>query len=327
MNTKRWIAVGVFCGLLFIQLLSSFMTTDDGISGVDFPDWSTELYSRGTRGNIALLDIDGIIQGGGGSSFLYDESYRHESFLDQLEHAFTSSNIDGVVLQVNSPGGGIYESDEIYNKIISLKEENDKPFVVYMKQLAASGGYYVSAPADKIYANRNTITGSIGVAMGGINYKELLDNIGVKDNIFTSGDNKTILSPSHEMTDEQAKIVQSMVDEMYEQFLDVVMSGRDIGKSTLKSIADGRVYTARQAKEVGLIDEIGSLDDAIEKVSDIAELENPSVLRYKYDDLGFLSGFGVKISDAIFSKNLHNVKEIEKMFDIRSALPMYLWEQ
>lgn len=328
MNTKRWAAVGVFLGLLFIQIISYFtIQSDDLGASSGGVSWSTKYYKIGTSGTIALLDINGIIQESSGTSVLTGETYKHGVFLDQLEYAFSSKNIDGVVLRVNSPGGGVYESDEIYNKITELKEEYNKPLVVYMCQLAASGGYYVSAPADKIYANRNTITGSIGVAMGGLNLKELMDNIGVKDNTITSGRNKTIMSSTHEMTDEQRRILQEMVDEVYDQFLDVVSQGRNIDKKDLKPIADGRVYTARQAKEVGLIDEIGELDDAINEVADIAGLSNPSVLEFTSNDFGFLSNFLGKAANVFVSKDSVDLKDVEKLADIKSALPMYLWEQ
>lgn len=328
MNTKRWIAIGVFCGLLFIQLVSNFTISEDGLGeAISGSSWSPNYYKKGTSGNIALLEIDGVIQETEETSMFTSESYRHGVFLDQLEYAFSDSSIDGVVLQVNSPGGGVYESDEIYNKIIDLKEEYGKPFVAYMGQIAASGGYYVSAPADKIYANRNTITGSIGVLMGGLNIKELMDNIGVKDNTITSGKNKTIMSSTHELTTEQARIIQAMIDESYEQFLDVVSTGRNIDKKDLIGIADGRVYTARQAQKNGLIDEIGSLDDAIDEVANMAGLADPSVLQFNYNDFGVWGSFFAKAANVFASKESVSLKNVEKITDIKSSLPMYLWEQ
>lgn len=330
MNTKRWIAIGIFCGLLFIQSVLSVKTFDDDDIGASMSGsaWSTSFYKLGTAGKIALLEINGVIQESEDVSMLTSGgTYRHNVFLEQLEYAFSDGSIDGIVLQVNSPGGGVYESDEIYNKIMDLRKEYDKPFMVYMAQMAASGGYYVAAPADKIYANRNTITGSIGVLMGGLNMKELMDNIGIKDTTITSGKNKTIMSSTSEMTDEQVRIMQSMVDEMYDQFLDVVSTGRSIDKKDLKPIADGRVYTARQAKENGLIDEIGTLDDAIDGVANMAGLANPAVLQFNNNDFGFLSNFLTKVGGVIASKNSVSLKDIEQLTDIKSELPMYLWEQ
>ncbi|TYQ15025.1 UNVERIFIED_CONTAM: protease-4 [Acetivibrio alkalicellulosi] len=328
MNTKRWIAVGAFCGLLFIQILSSFVTSSDTFAGFEGANWSTEVYRRGIRGNIAILEINGAIMESDSTSFLSTETYRHKEFLEQLEHVFKNDSINGVVLKVNSPGGGVFESDEIHRKIVSLKEENDKPFVVYMGKLAASGGYYVSAPADKIYADRNTITGSIGVIIGNLNFKELMDNIGIEENSIVSGKNKNILSPYQHMSDEQRQIIQSMVDEIHEQFLDVVSQGRNIEKSKLRSIADGRIYSASQAKDVGLIDEIGTLDDAIDEVASRAELSNPNVLKYKHDSLGFLSSFLGDFKGTIFSRRSIGLSELEKqVLDTEYSLPMYLWKQ
>src|SRR5699024_9499864 len=129
-----------------------------------------------------------------------------------------------------------------------------------MGGMAASGGYYVAAPADKIFAEATTLTGSIGVIMESVNYAELAENHGVKFNTFTSGKHKDIMSPSREMTEEEHDIMQSMIDEMYDEFVDVIVDGRGMDEQTVREVGDGRIYTGKQAKEVELIDDLGSLD-------------------------------------------------------------------
>lgn len=143
-----------------------------------------------------------------------------------------------------------------------------------MQSMAASGGYYISAPCDKIYANRNCWTGSIGVTLGTMyDVSELLDALGIKTKTITSGANKSMGSSASEMTREQEKIFQSIVDEAYEQFVGIVAEGRDMKVSKVKKLADGRIYTAKQALENGLIDEIGTFDEAAQDMKDKYKLE------------------------------------------------------
>src|SRR5699024_7994229 len=150
--------------------------------------------------------------------------------------------IEAVLLKVDSPGGGVYETAQIYKRLMEVKEL-DKPIYVSMGNMAASGGYYAAMPAEKIFATTSTITGSIGVIMESINYSELAEEYGVKFNTIKSGKHKDIMSASREMTDEEHDILQSMIDEMYGEFVDVVSEGRDMDEKTVRKLADGRIYT------------------------------------------------------------------------------------
>lgn len=165
------------------------------------------------------------------------------------------------MLYVDSPGGTVYESDELYLKLEEYKEKTKRPIWAYFAQEACSGGYYISMAADTIYANRNCWTGSIGVIVSLTNYKGLYDKLGIKEIDITSGPNKAMGSGGLDMTNEQKQIMQGLVDEAYDQFVSIVSEGRGINDADVRKIADGRIYTAKQAKENGLVDEVGSYEE------------------------------------------------------------------
>ncbi|HHW61750.1 MAG TPA: signal peptide peptidase SppA [Syntrophomonadaceae bacterium] len=289
MNRKRWIALGVVI-ILFIVYIRTDVS--QSISGNDWRQslfstdlYTTETYQEGMGKTIAILSVEGIIQDQADPFLSSTSSYNHQVFLKQLEEAFINPEIKAIVLAVDSPGGGVFESDEIYQDIVSLKKKYQKPLIVSMGSMAASGGYYISAPADKIFAHRNTITGSIGVIMSTINYHELTDKLGIRDETFKSGDNKDLLNPMRDITEEERQIMQGIIDESYQYFVDVVAEGRDMKRQEVIKIADGRIYTARQAKELGLIDGIGTLDDAIKEAARMINEKDPHVILFKTDSL------------------------------------------
>ncbi|WP_202078650.1 signal peptide peptidase SppA [Caldalkalibacillus salinus] len=296
MTAKRWIALAIAAVLLILyavgQMASGALVTAE--SG----DIREEVLEQGNLDKIAVIDVEGVIMDQPQGAF-QQAGYHHKTFMDQLEHAFEDDQVKGIILQINSPGGGVVESDEIYHKIRDFKEEYpDKPIVTYMSNTAASGGYYIAAPTDKIYANRSTITGSIGVIISTYDISELAENWGIKDNSFTSGPHKDILSPMRETTDEEREIIQSIVDEMYDQFVDVVDQGRtNLSRQEVVELADGRIYTGGQAQRAGLVDEIGFLDDSIAGVSDLAGVENPTVVRYKRSGMAFMNEYFGVIGD------------------------------
>ena len=170
----------------------------------------------------------------------------------------------GILLYVDSPGGTIYESDELYEKLAEYKESTGRPIWDYMSHYAASGGYYVSMNSDRIYANRNTVTGSIGVIMSGYDMSGLYEKLGIRYVSITSGTNKD----SSKMTDEQVEIYQSQVNEAYERFVEIVAEGRGMTVEEVKKLADGRTYTANQALENGLIDKISSFEEMTAEMSE-----------------------------------------------------------
>lgn len=212
---------------------------------------------------VGVVDVEGTIMNTSESQGLFSTpaSYNHERTLNYIDSMIDAPNNKGIILYVNSPGGGVYESDELYLKLKEYKEETGRPIWTYMGSRACSGGYYISMASDKIYANRNTWTGSIGVIMSLTNVKGLYDKLGIQEIDITSGPNKAIGSSGLEMTDEQRKILQGMVDESYEQFTSIVEEGRNMDINTVKPIADGRIYTAKQALNLGLIDNIDTYEN------------------------------------------------------------------
>jgi protease-4 len=196
-----------------------------------------------------------------------DDAYHHDWTLKTISDLIKNERNKGLLLYIDSPGGNVYESDELYLKIMEYKEETKRPVYVYMGPMAASGGYYIAAGADRIYANRNTWTGSIGVISGTyFDVSGFLEKHGIKAADITSGRNKGMGGYFEPMTDEQRAIIQSLVDESYEQFTSIVAEGRGLDAETVKTIADGRIYTAKQAKANGLIDDVLTEKEAVEAV-------------------------------------------------------------
>ena len=219
----------------------------------------------------ARIDIVGTIQpSGSGGVGLYSTAgqYDHSLYMDFVNRLMECENNKGILLYVDSPGGTVYESDELYLKLMEYKEKTGRPIYAYFASTAASGGYYISMASDYIYANRNCTTGSIGVIMSYYDYHELLEKVGVEEIDITTGANKTIGSGASETTDEQREILQAYVDESYDRFVDIVASGRGMKNKAVRKLAYGRIYTASQAKENGLIDEIMGEEDAMDAIAE-----------------------------------------------------------
>lgn len=206
---------------------------------------------------IAKLIINGVIEE-------ENETYRQTWILDTIDKLQSKKTIAGIILYIDSPGGCVYETDEVYEALLKYKKETQKPVYAYFSSLAASGGYYIACAADKIIANRNSLTGSIGVIVGNfIDLSELLKKHGIKSEIIHTGRNKTIGNPAQPLNEEQRKIMQSIAEECYEQFTEIVGFARKINIDKVKELADGRIYTAKQAKNLGLVDEVATFDDAV----------------------------------------------------------------
>jgi len=179
------------------------------------------------------------------------------------------TTIKAVVLRINSPGGSIGAVQEIYEEVNRLREKGKK-VVVSMGDVAASGGYYIACAADKIVANPGTVTGSIGVLMSFGNMEELFRKIGIKVEVIKRGRHKDIGSLSREMTSEEKKLLQGLIDDAYNQFLQAVIKGRNLERNEADKIAQGQVFTGQQAKDLGLIDEIGNFQDAVRLAGKLA---------------------------------------------------------
>ena len=190
--------------------------------------------------------------------------YNHQYLLNAIDAMMEDDENKGMILYVNTPGGSVYASDELYLKIKEYQESTGRPVYSSMQSQATSGGYYISASCDRIIANRNCWTGSIGVTMGSfIDVSELLDNLGIKTTTITAGSNKAMGSNTEPMTAEQEAIFQSLIDKAYDQFVGIVAEGRNMTIEEVTALADGRIYTAKQALENGLIDQIGTYEETI----------------------------------------------------------------
>ncbi|GAB5047444.1 signal peptide peptidase SppA [Thermodesulfovibrio sp. TK110] len=220
-----------------------------------------------STGKVALVNIKGVI-------------VDSRQSIDAIKQYRKDPSIKAIVIRVDSPGGAVVPSQEIYEEI--KRTISVKPVVVSMGSVAASGGYYISCPATKIIANPGTLTGSIGVLIEIPNIKGLLDKIGVKAEIIKSGRYKDITSPFKPLQNDEKEILQKLIDDVHEQFIKAVAEGRKIPVEKVRKIADGRVFTGLKAKELGLVDDIGDLDYAIKVAAQLAKIKGePEIVTKK----------------------------------------------
>jgi len=249
---------------------------------------------------IATIYVEGSILAGQTDTFGLPIGYQHNWTLEKIDELISDPNNRALMVFVDSPGGGVYESDELYLKLKDYKDVTGRPVYAVMGSMAASGGYYISAAADKIVANRNTWTGSIGVTIGTLyDISELLEKYGVKTVTITAGSNKAMGSIVEPLTAEQEAIFQSLVDDAYEQFTGIVSEERGIDLNDVEKLADGRVYTARQALELGLVDSIGTINEALNDMTEEYELQECEVVDVVYEDDSLWGSLlsGVQIPD------------------------------
>jgi protease-4 len=222
---------------------------------------------------VGVIPIEGII---GDSAEIVSE----------IAEFAENSSIRAVVLRIDSPGGGVAPSQEIYQAVLELRKK--KKVVVSMGSVAASGGYMIAVAADRIVANPGTITGSISAVMHYANVEELLKKVGVRSSVIKSGKFKDIGSPVRSMTVEERSLIQGIVDDIYDQFVGTVSENRKIPLSKVRRLSDGRIFTGRQAKELGLVDELGGLQDAILLAGRLSGMkERPEILYAAKKKAGF----------------------------------------
>ncbi|MEP7150926.1 MAG: signal peptide peptidase SppA [Nitrospira sp.] len=226
---------------------------------------------------VALIRIEGVILDA-------------QATIGELKHYSENPLVKAIVLRIDSPGGGVVPSQEIHDAVKWVKNKSNKAVIASMGTVAASGGYYIAAATDRIIANPGTLTGSIGVIMEMANFEGLLKKIGVEGVVIKSGRFKDVGSPLRKMSDEERKLLQSVMDDVHHQFIQAVADGRSLELSDVEPLADGRIFTGRQAKEARLVDELGDLDDAIHIAADIAGMEGePKVVeprkRFSFRDI------------------------------------------
>ena len=318
-NKKKWIAVGLALLILLVSGLSNFtQETKEELSRTYINKLGKEALVdseilRGTNNKekIRLVNLNGVIQSDSNNEFV----------IDQLKLASEDPSTRGVILAVNSPGGSVYVSEQIAKEIKNLKEK-DIPVYSVMEEMAASGGYYVSAPTDRIYASNETLTGSIGVIMQMYSLEGLFDKYGIKEQNITSGKMKDAGSPGRDLSAEEKKYFQELIDSAYKRFVKLVSEGRNMSEDKVRKIADGRVYDGEQALKNGLVDKIGDLDSAIDDMVEENGLNDPVVLSQSNFQKSFMSFFQ-KADD--FRKGSSDLAIIKEFMEKNTLRPMYLY--
>jgi protease-4 len=267
---------------------------------------SAGLFGPGTVGlgdKIGILEVEGVIGDGSG----YDA--RSREIIDTLRSWEKDDSIRGIVVRINSPGGTVGATQEIYQQIIDYKNTTKRPVVASMGDVAASGGFYTAMACEEIYANSGTLTGSIGVLLRFLNYQELTDKVGLQFNVVKSGQFKDIGSPSRPMTEEEKALLQGMVDNVQEQFESAVTQGREETirniiadqkqkpksevtdeelEAYVKQYADGRIFSGAQAFDLGMVDSIGTMQSAIDRVKTRAGIKGEPKLVFSHRPKGLL---------------------------------------
>lgn len=259
-----FIAAAALGALFFIVLYLSARLTG-GISSAALPVVGS--------GRVALVKIEGVL-------------LTSDHVVDELHDYAEDSSIKAIIIRIDSPGGGVVPSQEIYNAVKYAKKEGKK-VVVSMGSVAASGGYYVAAAADKIVANPGTLTGSIGVKMEFANLEKLLEKIGVQGMVVKSGEYKDIGSPFRSMTEPEKKLLQSVIDDVHSQFILAVAEGRHLQEADVRAIADGRIFTGQQALALKLVDQMGDLSDSIQLAGSLAGIKGKPAIIEKRKKIPF----------------------------------------
>ena len=284
-----------------------------------------KVLSGSGEAKILMVDLSGFISDQKEEGSLITRPSMVSRIKEELEKAAGDPKVRAVVIRINSPGGTVTASDILYHEFIAFKERTGKKVVANIMDLGASGGYYVAVSADRIIAHPTTVTGSIGVIMLNLNIEGLLEKIGVSGIAIKSGVKKDMGSPFRSMTEEEQAVFQSVIDDLFDRFVSVVADGRkDLDEKEVRKIADGRIYTARQALDLGLIDEIGYLDEAIEVARKDLGLDEATVVTYYRPGSYSANIYSRGMDPGGTTVNLINV-------DLRSLLPvgvpqfMYLW--
>jgi protease-4 len=234
---------------------------------------------------LAMIEITGLISDAAvRSTFGAERPSSVARLREALKLAADDEDVLGLILRIRSPGGTVAASETLHHLIQNYKEETGQPVVAFFQGIAASGGYYAAMAADEIVAHPTAITGSIGVIMAGFNVSKLMDRFGIGDQTITSGAFKDSGTPLRAMRDEERAYLQQVVDELFARFVEVVNEGRpELDAAAIASLADGRIFTASQAHELGLVDSIGHLEDAVSALEMRAEVKDAQVIRYQRD--------------------------------------------
>ncbi len=287
-----FLALSLLGNFLSAVMASIFASPPSGAAHLGPQFQEMILKDNDAREKFVVINLEGVITG----QAVDPSGYNLVDYIDdQLTLCAEDEDVRAVLLRVDSPGGEVLASDEIYRRIQRFQEESGKPVIASMGSLAASGGYYVSAPCRWIVANELTITGSIGVIMSGYNFRGLMDKVGVQPMVFKSGDMKDMLSSTKrpdEVTAEEKALVQGMVDETFGRFKEVVREGRGYaatkngtdGRQLVagwEEFADGRIISGKEAQRLGFVDELGNFETAVERTLELTGLEAANLVTYR----------------------------------------------
>jgi len=270
-NRRTWIAVVLVVVILGLSVAACMLLWR--VAGTTAPT------TVGFGEAVGVIPVEGVIASGYPDSATPTGGTVYSGrVIDYLKQAEADSSVKAIVLRVDSPGGGVVGSDEIHAQMLAMT----KPVVVSMGEMAASGGYFISAPADEIFANRNTLTGSIGVISQFIHLEEFLEKNGISVTTIVSGEFKASGGMFEEMSAADQAIWQGIIDDAFADFVDVVAEGRGMSEAEVLPLADGRVFTGEQAQQVGLVDSLGNLPDAIARAAELGGIEGePRIVEYR----------------------------------------------
>ena len=270
-----FLAAGVllhFSSMPSFSILPGISYTEEYISGDQF-----------SGNKIVVVDVNGVILNQSSPSPVYSVADA-EFICDQLKYIASDKSVKAVIMNIDSPGGEVVASDNIHHHIRKLRRENNIPVIASMNSLAASGGYYISAPCSYIIANRLTLTGSIGVIIETYKYYDLFTKLGVRSEVYKSGPMKDILDGSRPSTEAEKQIIQKLVNESYNEFVKIVAEGRKgltVEKIKGTEIGDGRVFNGEEAFKLGLVDKLGFFEDAVDKAAELGNTKgNYKLIRY-----------------------------------------------
>ncbi len=251
------------------------------------------------KDKVLMIDVEGVISSVVNTSLFSREKNAVSRVYERLERAAQDPSVKAVILRLDTPGGEVTASDMIYHEVLKFKEKTKKPVIGLMMGVAASGGFYIASACDYIMAHPTTLTGSIGVISIFPNFGDLMAKVGIKVNVIKSGEVKDSGGPFRDMTVEEKKLFQAIIDEYYQDFLNVVSANRKdrIAAEDLRTIADGRVYTAPQALKLKLIDEIGYFDDAYKKILSMAGLKSARLIAYTYYPLSKTNIYAAQLGE------------------------------
>lgn len=295
-----WVLVALLVlGFLIVGVIALAVIV--GLSGggssgsASSSQWEESYVTGEGEAEIAVLPVAGAITDSASGGAFSASGATPGALRSQLQQAEDDPNVEAVILEVNSPGGGVVPSDAMYRLVEDFKDETDKPVVASMGSTAASGGYYISAAADTIVANPSTTTGSIGVIFNYTNFSEALDKIGVDPEPLTTGEFKDLASPSDELSQQERDILNSQIEQSYDQFVSAIVAGRDLTEERVRELGDGRTYTGQQAAENGLVDELGGLEAAASEARNLADIDQAEVVRYE-ESPGLLESVQARIA-------------------------------